>query len=199
MRRVLITVFPYAMLLLAACAQEPRFSTHEPPADLVLTLPLGEKAVLVADQESDDQDSIPSCVREKLQTAMPGLQMVPADDFRSMIGFRFQKTPKGKDDIKIVLSDPAVQAEARQRALRYLVIVGGRTDEQVTSAHAYFVMARHSSVQADVWDIPAAAHLGEFGADAWGTYEALLVPVAYTATETDACERLAQMLAKRLS
>jgi hypothetical protein len=199
MHRILINVALYAMLLLAACAEEPRLSSQEPPQDRVLTLSPGEKAALAADAASDDQAAIPRCVREKLQEAMPGLQMVPAGDFRSLVGFRFSTKPSAHDDIRAVLADPAVQAEARRRALRYLVIVGGRTDEQVTSPHAYYVSERHSYVRADVWDVPAAGYVGEFAANAWGTLEAIMVPLAYTPTEREACERVAKMLAKRLS
>jgi hypothetical protein len=196
---VLVRLLVCAMLPLAACAQAPRLTSQEPPEDSVMTLLPGENITLIAVVADDDGAAIPTCVRDSLYEATPGLAIMPASEFRAIVGFRFATTPTSDDDIKAVLADPAVQAAARRLALRYLVIVGGTTEQTVTSPHAVYIAERHSYVQADVWDVPAAAHAGEFAAHAWGTFEAILVPLAYTATEKEACERVVQMLAKRLS
>jgi hypothetical protein len=195
----LARLFFCAMLSVTACAQAARLTSREPPEDRVLTLPPGEKIALIAGAADDDGGAIPTCVRDSLHEAMPGLMIVPENQFRAIVGFRFSTTPRSDNDIRAVLADPAVQAAARRLALRYVVIVGGTTEQTVTSPHAVYIAERHSYVQVDVWDVPAAAHAGEFAAHAWGTLEAILVPLAYTATEKEACERVVQMLAKRLS
>jgi hypothetical protein len=195
MHRTLFGVLLSAAAPLAGCADEASVSTHEPASDRILTLSAGEEATIIADAGGSDNGDMPQCVREQLREAVPTLQLVVASEFRRIAGPRFSITPKTVEELRTILVDPAVQAAARRMMLRFLVIVGGKTDSEDNPDRQ---PGKRTRVEANVWDVPAAEHVGEFAVEVWNRNSSPFSPVAPADTEGIGCVRVAEMLARRL-
>jgi len=180
-----------------------------------------DKIVLLSsleiNQDLDDED-VNSCLQPPMRDVIPGLNFIPAKQFRENLFpyFTSGATPHDVDGYKSILDKPEVQERINALGVRYLIILTkGRT--YIDPHGSIFCGAgyggggclgvswwdRRSELEVDVWDLRNKGHAGSLQASAAGTgimpAFGLPIPLYLPATKSAVCQTLGLNLAKWLS
>ena len=160
----------------------------------------------------DDDDYIMNCLRRALRGERPQLTVVSGHDFRDAIfpWFEPDQTPTDEGQFGSVLGRPAVRERVHQLGVRYLVLVGGNTWEgnrqggifcgagsRGGGCLGFATYERHSSAEAQVWDLGEARAITTLGAETSGraVIPAFVLPIPFIpATQSAACDSTARQL-----
>lgn len=160
----------------------------------------------------DDDAYIMDCLQRALHGARPQLTIVGGQDFRDALfpWFDRDETPSGEAQFGSVLARSAVRERLHQLGVRYLVLVGSRTWE--ADQHGgifcgagyggggclgFATYVRHSSTDAQVWDLGEARAVTTLGTEASGraVIPAFVLPIPFIpATQGAACDSTARQL-----
>src|SRR5262249_41370741 len=154
------------------------------------------------------KESTVACVRKSLVDEMPGVQLVPAAEFREAV--RASRWPFGEseEDARRIMADPIVRDAIARVGGRYAI--GGSTITTEDKKDALPVGAawghRESKMSAHLWDLKEAVVLGTIEVASAGEMVGVgLVPVFFLftvysipLTETMVCRALGRQLAEFL-
>src|SRR5262249_31058457 len=109
----------------------PAFSRRvQAPNSLNSPLAPGDHVVVLASGASvRDKESTVACVRKSLVDEMPGVQLVPAAEFREAV--RASRWPFGEseEDARRIMADPIVRDAIARLGVRYAIGVSTITTE----------------------------------------------------------------------
>ena len=191
--------------------------TH-PEADVQATefnpsnLASGEMVAVLSDLYTREQAGFVDCIMEEMREAAPELAIMPVRKFRDALypWFEPATTPDHIDELTVLLGRPAVKRRIEELDVRYVAIVGGRTDSENDGAFgcvgAYAGAGclgvstedRHSHFSAAVWDLKQGDSAGTITAKTSGTsvFVGVIVPIMFfSATESATCDALGRRLA----
>jgi len=158
------------------------------------------------------EDAFIECVTKNAQSGAKKLRVYPAAEFRDALfpWLEPRTAPARATDLPDMLERPGVQARIKERNVRYIVWIQGKTEESNSNGGlacaagptggACFGLAwwdNLSSYEAAIWDLAGAADAGKVTTSVNGTsmVPALIVPLPFIArTRAAACKGMASQL-----
>jgi len=158
------------------------------------------------------EDAFIECVTKNAQSGAKKLRVYPAAEFRDALfpWLEPRTAPARASDLPDMLERPGVQARIKERNVRYIVWIQGKTEESNSNGGlacaagptggACFGLAwwdNLSSYEAAIWDLAGAADAGRVTTSVNGTsmVPALIVPLPFIArTRAAACKGMASQL-----
>lgn len=194
-----------------ACVIHPEADVQAPEFNPSSLAP-GEMVAVLSDLHTQEQASFVDCIMEEMREAAPELAIMPAREFRDALypWFEPATTPDHIDELTALLGRPAVKRRIEELDVRYVAVVGGRTDSENEGAFgcagAYAGAGclgvgtedRHSHFSAAVWDLKQGNSAGAITAQTSGTsvFIGVIVPIMFfSATESATCDALGKRLA----
>lgn len=169
-------------------------------------------------EERAGADEIADCIGKVIRRAYPTLRIVPRDEFRraAFPDLDPEAAPKSPDYLTLLLDHPVFRERIAPLGVRYLIFVGGRTEQQhnwggIECGAGYggaaclgvVVWDRTSRLAASILDLKQTRSAGEMHAAASGhPWLAILgiLPLGLPAfTESRACEDLGGNIARFLA
>lgn len=206
--RLWIALSGLAGLIGGGCA-----STAEPNPATHAAIESGGVAVLAAPHGGlADDDYVVDCLRRALHAGRPQLTLVSARDFRNALYPWFEPDLAPADEAQFgpVLARPAVRQQVHGIGVRYLVLVDSKTWH--ANEHGgilcgaggggagclgFYTAEKHSSAEAQVWDLGEAHAVTTLTAQASGqaVIPALILPIPFIpATQGAVCDSTAKQL-----
>lgn len=163
-------------------------------------------------------EKIVGCVSEAIRRAHPTIRIIPPEEFRrtAFPDLDPDAAPKGPDYLALLLGHPVFRERIARLGIRYLILVGGRTEQEhrwgdIECGRGYgggaclgvVVWDRRSRLAASVLDLQRARAAGEVHAAVSGRPWFAVVgifPLGLPAfTESRACGDLGEAVARFLA
>ena len=201
--------------LLTACVPVPvtgSIDKLELPPVVAPAVP-GEGLGIVGGGDMDDLETLPTCVRNAVAKADPGLRMIAPQELRDALFPWLERStyPRTADTVAGRLGQPAVKAKIAELDLRFVAVITGSTTEGPQDSFGAASWGglgstwwtQTSRLSAWIIDLKHAASPGSIvlSVSATGSLTAvsLLTVVTIPVTETPACQELGNQLAAYLT
>ena len=177
--------------------------------------PNSESIVILGRHHSPEYETEPeliSCIADKLEYNLPGLQVIGERVFIDSMypWFEPRTAPLNMEKFKRTLEQPLIRQELQKQRIRYMVWIKGATERinEIGSVSCTIAPGGggcfgfgswedESEYEASIWDFTNTREAGRISADAQGTsyMPALIVPIPILArVQSNACDGMGDQI-----
>lgn len=165
--------------------------------------------ILPADKQEDIFENMrfSECVSKKISQYFQKFRFISSETFKDTLFPWFEIIPKTPEEFRLFIKKPEVQKRISELGVRYLIIVTGKTNNNVSLWRPFICSlfgcigitwgGRETNLEADVWDLKTGLKTGEIKTISSGTVVVIgvVLPVPFMSmTETAVCNALGQNL-----